>query len=422
MILHKPAVIHQDDYSILWVKMEMENPRVDLPEYLWIRVPSAYGEYFTCQCDPFLPSALLAGMYYGEEIHVRGAVSPSLAYRLNEYQFLLSIRFPDVLHTVDINFELIESPQVSPKAVGALFSGGVDSLFTLWEHLPDNQENPDYQITHGVFIKGFDLLHDEKDDYLFLYQRYSEELKKLNLDLIPMDTNLISIPHTRMPLPFYFGPSLLGAGLSLAGLFRIFYIPSSWDYHKLQKESYSSDPELDSMLSTETLRIIHHGSTHLRVEKVEEIANWDLAHELLWVCIGYEFKDHTWNCSRCEKCFRTMIPLYAMDMLDDYKTFERPIRSNHEILWWIRKFSLRQNYVSQMFPFVRKHKPGLIPWMLIAGLLGVIRYWLVEFMPNPIKKWLRRFGYYVTRNEAPDAYELPAVTLAIREAIDREIS
>jgi hypothetical protein len=415
MILRQPRIIEQENHTILGTRIQTLKPRLNFPEYLWYRVPKEYGAYLSTQNDAFLAPALLAGMYYGESLQVQGAVSPRLAYNLDEYQYIISIRFPDLLQRVSLQFERIEASNGQPRGIGAAFSGGLDSLFTLWKHLPNNQSDPDYQITHGIFIKGFDILPKEGDDYDLLYNQYSQGLARYGVELIPVETNMVSITHQRMPFPFIFGPIIVSAGISLQGLLRSYFIPSSWDHHKLMKESYSSDPGVDSLLSTDQIRIIHHGATHRRVEKTEEIAAWDLSQELLWVCTEAAFEGSTWNCSRCEKCVRAMIPLYALGEMGKYKTFSKPFESDRDVLWWARRFSLRQNYVSELFPFVRKHKPALLPWMRLAAIVGYLRYLLVKYMPQSIKNWLRRYGYFLTRNEAPDAYEVPEITEILKK-------
>jgi hypothetical protein len=51
--------------------------------------------------------------------------------------------------------------------------------------------------------------------------------------------------------------------------------------------------------------------------------------------------------------------------------------------------------------------------------LGTLRYGLfVRFMPGFMKKWLRRYGYFVERNEAPDAYENPQIIEHIKSSHD----
>ncbi|KPL07093.1 hypothetical protein AMJ86_05920 [bacterium SM23_57] len=415
MIIHQPGIIRQNGYSILWTKIEIEKGTGFFPEYVWYRVPEPYGAYFTTQNDAFLVPGIVCGMVLGEELEVRGNVSPKLAYHLEEYQHILNFRFPDLLQRVNVDYERLAPLAVKPKAVGTTFSGGVDSLFTLWNHLPQNQPDPDYQVTHGLFIKGFDILHTAERNYRLLYDQYVLWADKIGLALIPIETNIVGITHKRLPLSYFHGPHILSCGISLGGLFQRFFMPSSWDYYCLRKKAYSSDPLVDPLLSTETLDIIHHGATHRRGEKIEMIADWELAQNILWVCQEHKFEIAGWNCSRCDKCFRTMIPIFVLGKLDKFKTFAKPIKSNYEGLRWARKFSLRHDFFTEMFPFIKKHKSDFLPWLRGAVFLGIIRNFLVTNMPGFARKWLRRFGYYVTRNEAPDAYEMAEITQIIRD-------
>ncbi|MFC1878656.1 hypothetical protein ACFLZW_01960 [Chloroflexota bacterium] len=410
MIIHAPETITQDGKTTVYTRIETARPRQHFPEYLWYRAPERFGRYFSLQSDAFLVAALLGAMFYGEDIQVRGPVSPRLAYHLEEYQFVLNMRMPDELQKVSIHYDRIETQTNRPKAVGTTFTGGVDSLYTLWKHLPQNQPDPNYQVTHTIFIRGFDILHTEKDNYQQLYNQFKGPLDELGIDLIELETNMISVTHNRLNPSYSYGPMIVSAGLVLAGLFQRFYIPSSWDYYNLKVNPHTADPLVDGFLSTDTLEIIHHGSTQRRVEKVAQIAEWELAQKVLWVCLEARFGEDTWNCSWCEKCVRTMIPLYALGALKRFKTFEKPIQSNRDGLVWARKFSLRHNFVSEMFPFVKKHKADFLPWLYLAAALGYIRYLLIKYMPGFIKQRLRRYGYFVTRNEAPDAYEHPEVS------------
>jgi hypothetical protein len=419
MIIHEPEIIHQNGHSILGTRIELKK-KVNgfFPEYVWYRVPDPYGEYLTRHSDAFLIPGLLGGMYFGEDIEVRGSVSPRLAYQLDEYQFILRFRFPDLLQQVDIKYDRLAHLNAEPKGVGTTFTGGVDSLFTLWNHLPENQPNSDYQVTHGLFIKGFDILPSAKDNYQLLYDQFVLGGDGLSLEIIQLETNIVGISHLRLALSFFYGPYIIASAISLAGLFRRFFMPSSWDYKYLREKSYTSDPLVDPLLSTDTMDIIHHGSTHPRVGKLQVIADWELAQNILWVCQEHKFSRFGWNCSRCDKCNRTMIPLYVLGKLSKFKMFSKPYKKDLDTLWWIRKFSMRHDFVTEMFPFIKKHRPDFIPWFRIIVLFGVIRNFLVTRLPTIAKQFLRRFGYYVTRNEAPDSYEIAEITHIIRSKHD----
>jgi hypothetical protein len=201
----------------------------------------------------------------------------------------------------------------------------------------------------------------------------------------------------------------------LGGLFKRFYIPSSRDYYQIRIRTSSSDPLSDPLLSSESLDLIHHGATHKRVEKIDEISRWKFAQDHLRVCFNKEYDESGLNCSRCEKCTRTMVPLYTLGAMDEFTTFKKPFRTNRDVLWVARKYNPSQGYVPETFQFVRAHKPGLLPWLIAAVLLGIIRYWLLRIIPGFIKRELVQFGFFIDPLKEENAFEDPSIIQLIRK-------
>ena len=229
MIIHEPEFLKKDDHTIVFSRIEMRHSIVNFPDALWYRVPDRFSQYLSTQSDAFLVPGLLAGMHFQEDIEIRGTVSPKLAYNLNEYQYLLNFRIPKAVSPVEIKYGQLKPLQDNPKAVGTTFSGGVDSLFTLWKHLPKNLTDPDYQITHALFILGFDILNADRQKYHSIYSGYSEALQQINVELISLETNLVSLIMPRMRFVHFYGPVLIGAAHVFGKLFNKFLIPSSRD-------------------------------------------------------------------------------------------------------------------------------------------------------------------------------------------------
>lgn len=419
MIIHQPEVVSRDGQTVVFARIELEKPQEGFPEYVWYRVPDRYADCIPIRSDAFLVSGILPGMSFGEKIEVRGPVSPRLVYHLDEYQYLLGVIFPNYLHIVDVKFSQVEEPAAVPRGVGATFSGGVDSLFTLWKHLPGNQKNPEFQITHCLFLHGFDIGHRREEKYRQLFSHFQKSLGEKNIELIPLETNLVSTLIPRIFFRLFYSPILASSAHLLGGLFRIFYIPSSRDYHQSKRLTHGSTPLTDHFLSNETLEIIHHGASCSRVSKIEEISAWEVAHRNLRVCTNPEI---IWNCSRCEKCTRTMIPLYALDKLADFDTFDQPFKKDSDILWWARKFNPTYRFIAELFPFAKLNKPRIFPWLLIAAFFGYIRFWLVTYLPNPIKGWLKKYGYYSWRYEEPVSYEVLGISQSKRGLNDHPSS
>jgi hypothetical protein len=419
MIIHQPGMIHKDGYAVAWARVELAKPRANFPDYIWYRVPEAYSQYLSVQSDAFLAPSLIAAMHFGENVDVRGVVSPRLAYSLEEYQFALQFQLKKQhLQHVAIHYNMLQAWDAKPRGVAATFSGGVDSFFTLMKHLPSYQSIPDYQVTHAVFIQNFDILSWNINRYWELCSRYRNFLMELGVELIPMETNLVTTIVPWLKYNYFYGPVLAGCGMALGGLLKRFYISSSRDYDQLSKEAISSNPLSDGLLSTETLDIIHFGAAYQRVEKIEALSDWKPAQDHLRVCGKSELMEQEINCSYCEKCTRTMVPLYALGKAEKFKTFTKPFRSNRDTLRWARKFNLgRDLYVAEIFPFARKHKPDLGPWLRAAVLLGSIRSGLLSLVPGFIKIWLRRYGYFIDSLGEMNAFENIAVIDLIRSVV-----
>jgi len=416
MIIHHPEKTIQETHTILWARIDLDTKVERFPEFVWYRVPNRYAEYFSLRSDAFLIPALVAAMHFGEDIRVRGTVSPRLAYHLDEYQFIQKFQFPREVHKVAVHYECLaplKAPPLPtlPTGVGVGFSGGVDSFFTLLKHMPENQPSPDYQVTHALFVNGFDMMvQSEKRKYEALTRRFQGALNSINVELVPIETNAARMIFSWLRFNYYYSPTLAGCAMSLAGLFKRFIISNSWDYYQLQTNRHTSNPLSDRLLSTETLEYEHFGANYRRVEKVKAISDWQLAQEHLRVC-GHS--DQLLNCSRCGKCIRTMLPIYALGKMEHFETFTKPLRSDRDVLRWARKFDPYPEYTLENYAFLRKHKPSLLPWLSLTIGLGYLRNTAILLLPGFIKKWLQRYGHFIDHREEENAFENLEISAAI---------
>lgn len=199
----------------------------------------------------------------------------------------------------------------SSNRVGAFFTGGVDSFYTLLKHREE--------ITDLIFVHGLDVSLDNHE----LRSRVSEMLREIgvgfNKRVIELETNL------RTFLDSYVGWAKLSHGTALAGMghllfppFKCIYIPATHTY--ADAFPWGSHPILDPLWSTETLEFVHDGCESTRVGKIATISDSDIALRHLRVCPKNPYG--VYNCGRCEKCLRTMISLRAVGALDRCRTFE----------------------------------------------------------------------------------------------------
>jgi len=115
----------------------------------------------------------------------------------------------------------------------------------------------------------------------------------------------------------YHGAVLAAIGLALRPALSRVFIAATHTYDFLRP--WGSSPLLDPLWSTDAVQLVHDGAEATRTDKV---MNWicrsDLALENLRVCLS---NDDQYNCGRCEKCMRTMIPIYVAGCLEKCPVF-----------------------------------------------------------------------------------------------------
>jgi hypothetical protein len=73
------------------------------------------------------------------------------------------------------------------------------------------------------------------------------------------------------------------------------------------------------LFADEAIEVVHDGCEASRAEKTKLIANDPMVLQHLRVC--WEKTEGTYNCGVCEKCLRTMTPLYGLGKLSAASTF-----------------------------------------------------------------------------------------------------
>jgi hypothetical protein len=363
---------------------EMLTPVPDLPKDLWYRFPDRYEPCLALNADGFAATAMLVAMYTGEDLEIRGPISPKLAYNLLEYRNIFHAWLPKLFRMVDIRYEKVEKALAASRAgaVAAAFSGGVDSFFTLWSHLPENQALPDARLTHGLFIHGYDLRLDEESTYQAISNKYSNLFHGLGLDLILASTNAYQFAQFRIDWSLIFGAPLIGAALLLSPLIDRFYVPSGLSYNELAPQGSSA--LVDHLLSTESLDIIHHGASTTRFDKIVTLSKWPLTYQHLRVCTKKHQSAALKNCSSCHKCYRTMAALTILNALPKYTTFAPKLYWRDYLRWGI------QTHMSLMFArdiCKRAWKTGKID-LALGTWIAISINTVVKFALKTIKAFL----------------------------------
>lgn len=378
MIIHTPELTLQEGQVRVSAKVEMLNFVADYPDTLWFQYPEDYQSNVTDRSDGFLASLFLVSMYFGEDLEVRGQVSPKLAYGIEEQRGIFNLWFPKRFRRIDIKYMDLHAPKFEQGAmeVATAFTGGVDSFYTLWSHLPDNQPNVASQIDRGLFIHGLDVDYRDTSSYLAASKRFSALFENHGLNLITAQTNVRDFSRLRIDWNYGHGGALIGTAMVLGNLIRRFYVPSTFSYKELIP--LGTSPLIDHLLSTESFETVHHGALHKRFEKLERIASWTEVQKNLRVCTNQTKLYGIKNCCRCDKCLRTMAMLKAMGQLPRFSTFDLPLghwnilrwgpkaRSVHKHGWQILKYAIASRRYSLVLP------------VIAAIILGRTRYYLFD--------------------------------------------
>jgi len=322
MIIFEPYTRATDHGTIeVRARVESRMPPKDGSEELVFEYPARYADWVSHRADGFLAALVLRAMNAPEDIEVRAPISAQLARGLAAYQRTLAGWFPHRLVPVEVRAPTERATHEHAGATVTAFSGGVDSFYTLWSHVAENEPDETSRITHALFVHGFDLPLSETAVYDTACARYADCLTRLRIDLITASTNVQAFVP-RKDWGMFHGAATIAAALVLGRGVRRFYVPATHTYEHLVP--WGSDPRIDPLLSTEALEVVHDGADATRVQKTSVVGRWPPAFGRLRVCVSYD--PDVQNCCRCEKCVRTMMTLELLGLLGQHTSFPRPLR------------------------------------------------------------------------------------------------
>ena len=300
---------------------------------------------------------LLLAMSEKCNLHSELPLSSGFIESANEISQIIDAWYPKV-SAVELSSNRSIPLQAEIKrasGVGCFFSGGVDSFYSLMRHKDE--------ITHLIFIHGFDIpLHKKKSRQVALPGVY-EVAEALGIEVIEVSTDIRYFGDQLAFWSFYGIPVLVASAHLLSGILGKVYLPASRTYAQLQP--HHAHPYIDPMWSTDELKIVHDGP-HDRAKKCEEISEWDLALQHLRVC--WELEGEL-NCGVCEKCTRTAMALDCVGKLDQCHVFSNPYESER-----LKSFSYdytRLYYLEEVLMLAEKYDKGEL-----VSLLGEFCFFL----------------------------------------------
>ncbi|HET9796307.1 MAG TPA: hypothetical protein VFS34_17835 [Thermoanaerobaculia bacterium] len=300
----------------------------DLPPLeMFFSVAGVGAEALRADLHPFLLAAAIPAWRRGERrIAVAGSLCPRLRDGIGAAQRLLSRWWRLDREAVRLEPASGWRPFARRRDRAALFlTGGVDSLHLLRTNRRAFPADHPAAFRDAISSLRMSFVEAEPSPRAVdLARRQSRSVAAVaagsGLDLVEIDSNFRLLD----PAPRLAGPQEQGALLAaLAHLAaaRVGSAAIAATFHASSLPRWGTHPLLDPLYSSSGVEIRHEGYHATRPEKIEAIADWDLARRHLLVCFEGPLADGELNCGRCEKCLRTMTALEALGVLDEFPAF-----------------------------------------------------------------------------------------------------
>jgi hypothetical protein len=223
---------------------------------------------------------------------------------------------------VTVTCDDVISSKRKQQVVGSMcsYSGGIDSSYTLWTHLPQNEPIKNFQVTHALHIPGFDTDGETVEAQEQKIASYTKGLAAEGVSLVVVRSNTRSFHQVDFGVEkgyFIWGSNVASTALLFGNLVNRFYF--SADNQHDDPIALTINHTLLPLLSTNDLDIVLDSGTVSKYDKIKAIGQWENTYDKLMVC--YKCPVNLQNCEECVKCVRTTAVLETLGLLDKYSTF-----------------------------------------------------------------------------------------------------
>jgi hypothetical protein len=289
------------------------------PEEYWIDAPVSAGA-LTTSGNPWMVALLPLAATLDEPLTVAAPVDETLLDNLREILRIWRTWYPYVGHVA------LEAPRADAGRhagggrVGALFSGGVDSFYTLLRDRAHLHPSQRVRIEDLITIWGFDIPLSDFQAFERLRARFRRFADSAGCELVDVATNLRDTRWRESSWgEIAHGCVLASVCHALESRLARVLIPATGGYRDLHP--WASHALTDPLFSSATLQFVHDGAAAKRIEKLEAIAASPGALGELRVC--WRARSDV-NCGQCTKCLRTMLALQLHGAPNGSSTFPRP--------------------------------------------------------------------------------------------------
>lgn len=313
-------------------KIIISNNRIDYEYYVdgeWKKLfedkPNFFVEY-NCNISnvpeslaviPLLCNILPISWLYDAEIDVNFC-DKDFFNSINEFKKGYIKMYPDLEFKGKIFAQNIQK-NIIEKSNGSIcfFSGGVDAFNTLLHHLKEN-------VTL-LTLWGADVKLKDQNGWNNVLSHIESTSKKFNIDYVTIKSNLKDffdynllydkIKHIKKEWwhDFQHGIGVISYAAPISYLIKkkTVYFASSFTAKDIGSYTCASDPTIDNFVRFCGAKVIHDGYEFSRQDKVHNIVKYCLKNNkklelrVCWQSTGGK------NCCQCEKCYRTMLAIFA---------------------------------------------------------------------------------------------------------------
>jgi bacterioferritin-associated ferredoxin len=291
---------------------------------IWFEVENDYKKFLAYErSDAFLIGLIPVAMRTCQDITCTTPVTEELLYQIETYLIPSLVKQSKSLYATKI---YSQTAPALPRAngVGTGCSCGVDSM-----HVIANYYKPKYphlKLTHlcinsvGSFNECYGGPEEREKVKSICIEKSLEVARELDLPIIITNSNFYEvIPQVHLYTHTY---SSVFAIYALQKLWKVyFYGSSGYDFSMFSLQDSENIScahyELLSLdcFSLRNFKIYSEGGEKTRYEKVDFIKDFPLAQKYLHVCTTKPS-----NCGVCPKCMRTILTLYSMNKLSNFKS------------------------------------------------------------------------------------------------------
>lgn len=310
--ISKPYISYSDNNARLYSDISIDDKKIPM----YFEVNKEWSEFLCYErSDAFLLNCLDIAMTMGIDIHCESPISDSLYNNLNKYYIpLLAKEEFWSLKSINIYVPLENKHNyIKNTGVGAGFSGGVDSFYSVLQNL--NNAASRFNITHLLCFDFGNIgsFHRTRMEYVL------NIANELNIKLINICSNFSEFVQNGFTRYHLLNTNFLAYVYAIQKLIHIFYYANGdqpYNEETIGRGDRSYRFAASYLSSEEVIINIEGYTAGTRLDKLEYILENEIVKKYLSVCNVGKYYAIGKNCSSCNKCIATMLEAYVLGKLN----------------------------------------------------------------------------------------------------------